>query len=145
MSIILSGWSAPTETVKQKIRYPEFWRALNPYTLNPPYRESEKSWNMDLGWSVLGSSILYLNGMRILLFQLSGFYYKGTLLPSLCALNLVYVPWEDAEMVPWQQSLLEPFSGTLFMDPCRETCYLTYYHILSKIVTYITTTPNPST
>ena len=32
---------------------------------------------MGLGGFVLGSPILYLKGMRILMFQLSGFYYKG--------------------------------------------------------------------
>ena len=31
---------------------------------------------MGLGGLVLGSPILYLMGMRILLFQLSGFYYR---------------------------------------------------------------------
>ena len=33
---------------------------------------------MDLGGLVLGSLILYLKGMRIMMFQLSGFYYKFT-------------------------------------------------------------------
>ena len=31
---------------------------------------------MGLGGFVLGSPILYLKGMRMLMFQLSGFYYK---------------------------------------------------------------------
>ena len=31
---------------------------------------------MALGGSVLGSLILYLKGMRIMMFQLSGYYYK---------------------------------------------------------------------
>ena len=35
-----------------------------------------ESWNMGLGGWVLGSPILYLKGMRILIFQLFGFYYK---------------------------------------------------------------------
>ena len=34
-----------------------------------------ESWNMALGGLVLESLILYLKGMRILMFQLSGFYY----------------------------------------------------------------------
>ena len=51
-----------------------------------------KSWNMALGGLVLGSLILYLRGMRIMMFQLSGFYcilyckcscdYKGMLATS---------------------------------------------------------------
>ena len=32
---------------------------------------------MGLGGFVLGSLILYLKGMRRMMFQLSGFYYKG--------------------------------------------------------------------
>ena len=35
-----------------------------------------ESWNMGLGGLVLGSPTLYLKGMRILIFQLSGFYSK---------------------------------------------------------------------
>ena len=38
---------------------------------------------MGLGGLVLGSLILYLKGMRIMMFQLSGFYYKGTLIETL--------------------------------------------------------------
>ena len=34
---------------------------------------------MALGGFVLGSLIVYLKGMRIMMFQLSGYYYKGTL------------------------------------------------------------------
>ena len=34
-----------------------------------------ESWNMALGGLVLGSLILYLKGIRIMMFQLSGFYY----------------------------------------------------------------------
>ena len=34
-----------------------------------------KSWNMALGGLVLGFPILDLKGMRIMMFQLSGFYY----------------------------------------------------------------------
>ena len=34
-----------------------------------------ESWNMGLGGFVLGSLILYLKGMRRMMFQLSGFYY----------------------------------------------------------------------
>ena len=41
---------------------------------NHPYSEPPESWNMDLGRLVLGSPILYLTGMRIMMFQLSGFY-----------------------------------------------------------------------
>ena len=33
-----------------------------------------ESWNMGLGGLVLGSLILYLKGMRKMMFQLSGFY-----------------------------------------------------------------------
>ena len=33
-------------------------------------------WNIALGGLVLGSLILYLKGMRIVMFQLSGFHYK---------------------------------------------------------------------
>ena len=33
---------------------------------------------MDLGRLVLGSPILCLKGMRIMMFQLSGFYYRKT-------------------------------------------------------------------
>ena len=47
---------------------PESWHTL--------YWTPE-SWNMALGGLVLESLILYLKGMRILMFQLSGFYYKG--------------------------------------------------------------------
>ena len=32
---------------------------------------------MGLGGLVLGSPILYLKGMRVLMFQLSGFYYNS--------------------------------------------------------------------
>ena len=32
---------------------------------------------MALGGVVLGSPILYLKGMRMVMFQLSGFYYRG--------------------------------------------------------------------
>ena len=39
-------------------------------------QSTPESWNMDLGGIVLGSLILYLKGMRIMMFQLSGFYYK---------------------------------------------------------------------
>ena len=35
-----------------------------------------ESWNMALGGLVLGSLILYLKGMRRMMFQLSGFYYN---------------------------------------------------------------------
>ena len=35
-----------------------------------------ESWNMALGGLVLGSLILYLKGMRIMMFQLSGFYCR---------------------------------------------------------------------
>ena len=43
------------------------------------YSRSQKGlgfrvWNMALGGLVLGSLILYLKGMRIMMFQLSGFY-----------------------------------------------------------------------
>ena len=38
-----------------------------------------ESWNMGLGGLVLGSLILYLRGMRILMFQLSGFYCRSFL------------------------------------------------------------------
>ena len=34
-----------------------------------------ESWNMALGGLVLGSLVLYLKGMRVVIFQLSGFYY----------------------------------------------------------------------
>ena len=37
---------------------------------------------MALGGLVLGSLILYLKGMRIMMFQLSGFYYKYQHSPS---------------------------------------------------------------
>ena len=40
---------------------------------------------MGLGGFVLGSPILYLKGMRILMFQLSGFYYMN---PSIWYVNL---------------------------------------------------------
>ena len=43
---------------------------------------------MALGGLVLGSPILYLKGLRIIMFQLSGFYYKGFLKWAL----LVWVP-----------------------------------------------------
>ena len=39
-------------------------------------QRTPKSWNMALGGLVLGSLILYLKGMRIIMFQLSGFYYR---------------------------------------------------------------------
>ena len=42
-----------------------------------------ESWNMGLGGFVLGSLILYLKGMRRMMFQLSGFYYR----------NLMKKPW----------------------------------------------------
>ena len=35
-----------------------------------------ESWNMGLGGLVLGSLILYLKGMRRMMFQLSGFYCR---------------------------------------------------------------------
>ena len=35
-----------------------------------------ESWNMGLGGLVLGSLILYFKGMRLMMFQLSGFYCK---------------------------------------------------------------------
>ena len=41
-----------------------------------PIQRIPESWNMDLGGFVLGSLILYLKGMRRMMFQLSGFYYK---------------------------------------------------------------------
>ena len=40
------------------------------------YSEPQKVGNMGLGGFVLGSPILQLKGMRILMFQLSGFYYR---------------------------------------------------------------------
>ena len=45
---------------------------LNPYNI----QRIPESWNMGLGGFVLGSLILYLKGMRIMMFQLSGFYCK---------------------------------------------------------------------
>ena len=45
---------------------------LNPKLLQP------ESWNMALGGFVLGSLIIFLNGMRRTMFQLSGFYFKPT-------------------------------------------------------------------
>ena len=39
-------------------------------------QRTPESWNMGLGGLVLGSPLLYLKGMRILIFQLSGFYYS---------------------------------------------------------------------
>ena len=43
---------------------------------------------MGLGGLVLGSPIVYLKGMRILMFQLSGFYYNprvlGTIMGDIC-------------------------------------------------------------
>ena len=40
------------------------------------YSRSQKVGTWALGGLVLGSLILYLKGMRIMMFQLSGFYYK---------------------------------------------------------------------
>ena len=40
------------------------------------FRVEAESWNMALGGLVLGSLILYLKGMRIMMFQLSGFYHR---------------------------------------------------------------------
>ena len=37
-----------------------------------------ESWNMALGGLVLGSLILYLKGMRRMMFQLSGFYCRAS-------------------------------------------------------------------
>ena len=39
-------------------------------------QKGPESWNMVLGGLVLGSLIVYLKGMRILMVQLSGYYYK---------------------------------------------------------------------
>ena len=47
-----------------------------------------ESWNMALGGLVLGSPIPYLKGMRILMFQLSGFCFKA-LTPNLPGLPLL--------------------------------------------------------
>ena len=43
--------------------------------VNPRKLCETESWNMDLGGLVLGSLILYLKGMRIPMFQLSGYYW----------------------------------------------------------------------
>ena len=40
------------------------------------FQQKPESWNTALGGLVLGSLILYLKGMRIMMFQLSGFYYN---------------------------------------------------------------------
>ena len=42
---------------------------------------------MALGGFVLGPLILYLKGMRTTMFQLSGFYCRGTLTGWLCRLQ----------------------------------------------------------
>ena len=42
------------------------------------YSEPPESWSMALGGLVLGSLILYLKGMRIMMFQLSGFYCNSS-------------------------------------------------------------------
>ena len=39
-------------------------------------KRTPESWNMASGGFALGSLILYLKGMRIMMFQLSGFYYS---------------------------------------------------------------------
>ena len=38
-------------------------------------QRTPESWNRALGGLVLGSLMLYLKGMRIMMFQLSGVYY----------------------------------------------------------------------
>ena len=51
--------------------------AIRPKAKRKPHiQRIPESWNMGLGGLVLGSLILYLKGMRILMFQLSGIYYN---------------------------------------------------------------------
>ena len=45
-------------------------------------QRTPESWNMGLGGLVLGSPKLYLKGMGILMFQLSGFYCRRTQYPK---------------------------------------------------------------
>ena len=45
------------------------------HDVQSPTQQKPESWNMGLGGLVLESLILYLKGMRIMMFQLSGFYY----------------------------------------------------------------------
>ena len=48
---------------------------------------SPESWNIDLGWFVLGFPILYFKGRRLMMFQLSGFYCSVKGSPKLKDLN----------------------------------------------------------
>ena len=47
---------------------------------------------MAVGGIVLGSLILYFKGMRIMMFQLSGFYYTFWILQGVGALGLIEIP-----------------------------------------------------
>ena len=56
---------------------------------------------MGLGGFLLGSLILYLKGMRILMFQLSGIYYKGS----------------------YKTSFKGSYKGLGFKGPCTQIVY----------------------
>ena len=47
---------------------------------------------MNLGWFALVFPILYFKGMRIMMFQLSGFYYTFWILQGVGALGLIEIP-----------------------------------------------------
>ena len=58
------------------IETPRAW-TLESHTNGPePLWYKPESWNMAIGGFVLGSLIVYVKGMRRMMFQLSGFYYK---------------------------------------------------------------------
>ena len=49
-----------------------------------------ESWNMALGGLVLGSLILSFKAMGIMMFQLSGFYYKGVAMMGIGFWDIAY-------------------------------------------------------
>ena len=70
-------WIRPRSLQKSRLRFfpSALWcLGFRVRKLVVTYSDPE-SWNMALGGLVLESLILYLKGMRILMFQLSGFYY----------------------------------------------------------------------
>ena len=68
---------------------------------------------MDYGELVLGFPILYLNGMRIMMFQLSGFYYRarGSIKIWVFVQGPLQVKFKrDSLMLPREKSFQHPKS-----------------------------------
>ena len=74
---------------------------------------------MGLGGLVLGSPILYLKGMRILMFQLSGFYCSVLKVMRIYIITLNPKPENpiDPLKAPLKGTFIDPFKGTPLRAP----------------------------